>query len=71
MTRRRVVITGLGTVNALANDTKRYWQDLCAGKSGIAPISQFDPSAFKVHFAGEAKGFQPEKVLDCPASVPG
>src|SRR5262245_26202256 len=61
---RRVVITGMGTLNPLANDLEGYWKGLCAGKSGIGPIQQFDTSAFKVHFGGEVKDFHPETVLD-------
>lgn len=61
---RRVVITGMGTVNPLANDRESYWKALLAGKSGIGPITQFDTSAFKVHFGGEVKNFEPEKLLD-------
>jgi 3-oxoacyl-[acyl-carrier-protein] synthase II len=61
---RRVVITGLGTVNPLATDVRRFWQALCAGKSGIGPITQIDTSAFKVKFGGEVKQFAPERILD-------
>jgi 3-oxoacyl-[acyl-carrier-protein] synthase II len=61
---RRVVITGLGTVNPLAKDVHRYWDGLCNGRSGIGPIELFDASAFKVRFGGEVKGFNPESVLD-------
>src|SRR5262245_21827969 len=57
MSRRRVVITGLGTVNPLANSVPAYWSALLAGRSGIAPITQFDTKDFSVHFGGEAKGF--------------
>src|SRR5205823_4120222 len=49
MTRRRAVITGLGTVNPLALHVPDYWRALLAGQSGIAPITHFDTSAFKVH----------------------
>ena len=59
---RRVVITGLGTVNPLATDVKSYWQSLLAGRSGIAKLEQFDTSAFKVRFGGEVKNWEPEKV---------
>jgi 3-oxoacyl-[acyl-carrier-protein] synthase II len=61
---RRVVITGLGTVNPLAADVREFWLALCAGRSGISFIEQIDTSAFKVKFAGEVKNFHPEKVLD-------
>jgi 3-oxoacyl-[acyl-carrier-protein] synthase II len=61
---RRVVITGLGTVNPLASDVKEFWRALCAGRSGISLIEQIDTSTFKVKFAGEVKNFNPETVLD-------
>jgi 3-oxoacyl-[acyl-carrier-protein] synthase II len=61
---RRVVITGMGTVNALSSDVGGYWRALLEGKSGVGLIEQFDTSAFKVHFAGEVKGFKPEDHLD-------
>src|SRR5262249_27632069 len=64
MTRRRVVITGLGTVNPLANDVPGFWRGLCAGRSGIAPIRQLDTAAFKVKFGGEVKDFNPAGVAD-------
>jgi 3-oxoacyl-[acyl-carrier-protein] synthase II len=61
---RRVVITGLGTVNSLSSDVREFWQALCAGKSGVSLIEQIDTTAFKVKFAGEVKNFNPEAVLD-------
>jgi 3-oxoacyl-[acyl-carrier-protein] synthase II len=61
---RRVVITGMGTVNPLASGVAGYWQGLCAGKSGISNIEQFDTAAYKVRFGGEVKHFTPEDVLD-------
>ncbi len=61
---RRVVITGMGTVNPLASEVTTYWHALLAGRSGVGPIEQFDTSAFKVRFGGEVKGFTPESVLD-------
>lgn len=66
--RRRVVVTGLGTVNPLGLDVPRYWQGLLAGKSGIAPIALFDTAKFKVKFAGEVKGFDPAPVIDGKAA---
>jgi 3-oxoacyl-[acyl-carrier-protein] synthase II len=61
---RRVVITGMGTVNSLATDLRAYWDGLLAGRSGVARIEQLDTSAFKVKFGGEVKHFTPEPVLD-------
>jgi 3-oxoacyl-[acyl-carrier-protein] synthase II len=61
---RRVVITGLGTINCLGADVKTYWRHLCAGKSGIGPIQQFDTSAFKVHFGGEVPGWDATAHLE-------
>jgi 3-oxoacyl-[acyl-carrier-protein] synthase II len=64
MTTRRAVITGMGTVNSICSDIPGLWRALCAGQSGIGNIEQFDTSAFKVHFGGEVKGFNPEPALD-------
>jgi 3-oxoacyl-[acyl-carrier-protein] synthase II len=60
---RRVVITGLGTVNPLSCDVKEFWRALCAGRNGISRIEQLDTSPFKVKFGGEVKNFQPETIL--------
>jgi 3-oxoacyl-[acyl-carrier-protein] synthase II len=61
---RRVVITGLGTVNSLCSEVRGFWQGLLAGKSGVGSIEQFDTSAFKVHFGGEVKNWDPKAYLD-------
>src|SRR5947209_17247039 len=65
---RRVVITGLGTVNSLSSDVRGFWQGLCAGRSGIGLIEQFDTTGFKVRFGGEVKNFHPEPILDARAA---
>ena len=57
---KRVVITGLGTVNALANNTNDFWAKLVAGETGIDRIASFDPTPYKAHIAGEVKNFVPE-----------
>jgi 3-oxoacyl-[acyl-carrier-protein] synthase II len=62
--RRRVVVTGLGTVNPIGLAVPDYWQALLAGKSGIAPITLFDTAQYKVKFAGEVKNFSPAPVID-------
>jgi 3-oxoacyl-[acyl-carrier-protein] synthase II len=61
---RRVVITGMGTVNSLCSDVPGLWSALCAGRSGVGTIELFDTSAFKFHFGGEVKNFTPETVVD-------
>jgi 3-oxoacyl-[acyl-carrier-protein] synthase II len=58
---RRVVITGLGTVNPCGLDVKTTWQCLKEGRSGIAPITAFDASEHASKIAGECKGFDPER----------
>ena len=62
--RRRVVVTGLGCVTPVGNDVATTWQALLDGKSGGAPITRFDSSKHKVHFACEAKGFDPGLYMD-------
>ena len=57
MTRRRVVVTGLGCVSPVGNSVSESWTNLLAGQSGIGPITQFDASQFSCRFAGEVKGF--------------
>ena len=64
MEKRRVVITGLGTVNPLGNNTADSWAAAKAGKCGIGPITQFDTTDFKCKLAGEVKGFDPETIVD-------
>ena len=64
MEKRRVVITGLGTVNPLGNNTADSWAAAKAGKCGIGPITQFDTTDFKCQLAGEVKGFDPETIVD-------
>jgi 3-oxoacyl-[acyl-carrier-protein] synthase II len=61
---RRVVVTGLGTVNPLAHNVSDYWAGLLAGRSGVAQIKLFDTSAFKVHFAGEVKDWNVEGKIE-------
>ena len=61
---RRVVVTGGSVVTALGCDAPEFWDNICAGKSGVAPIQRFDPSDFKVTFAGEVKNFNPDDHID-------
>ncbi len=62
--KRRVVITGLGTVNPLGNNVSDSWGALCAGRSGIGPITRFDAADFQTRIAGELKNFDPLQYVN-------
>jgi 3-oxoacyl-[acyl-carrier-protein] synthase II len=57
LSRRRVVVTGLGLVSPVGNNVAETWNAILAGKSGIGPITRFDASSLKARIAGEVKGF--------------
>lgn len=61
---RRVVVTGIGTINPIGNNIEEYFQNLQNGVSGAAPITHFDASKFKTQFACEVKGFDPNEHFD-------
>lgn len=61
--KRRVVITGIGLLSPLGVGVEESWSGLCAGKSGIGPITRFDTSNFQTKIAGEVKNFNPEDFL--------
>ena len=63
MSRRRVVVTGLGCISPVGNTVSESWDSLLAGRSGIDLITKFDASAFACKFAGEVKGFQLDKYI--------
>jgi 3-oxoacyl-[acyl-carrier-protein] synthase II len=60
MTRRRVVVTGLGLISPVGTSVAEGWGNLVAGKTGIANVTKFDASALSCRFAGEVKGFKVE-----------
>lgn len=62
--RRRVVVTGLGAISAAGLNKEALWESLLAGRSGIGPITRFDPAGMVSRIAGEVKGFDPVAVLD-------
>jgi 3-oxoacyl-[acyl-carrier-protein] synthase II len=64
MERRRVVVTGVGTVNPLALDVANTWEAIKAGKSGIAQITAFDTEEYACKIAGEVKNFDPSVWID-------
>ena len=63
MSRRRVVVTGLGCVSPVGNTVSESWSNLLAGKSGIDLITKFDAASFACRFAGEVKGFDLESYI--------
>jgi 3-oxoacyl-[acyl-carrier-protein] synthase II len=61
---RRVVVTGLGTVNPLGRDVESFWKAAQEGTSGIGEITHFDASGMKARIAGEIEGFDPEEYIE-------
>ncbi|MBA4146035.1 MAG: beta-ketoacyl-[acyl-carrier-protein] synthase II [Azospira oryzae] len=64
MSQRRVVVTGTGAITPLGNSVTDFWNNLLAGKSGAGPITRFDTSKFKTHFACEVKGYDPKEHFE-------
>ncbi len=61
--RLRVFVTGLGAVTPLGNDRAEFWRRLCAGESGVGPITSFDAGDFSTRFAAEVKGFDAGQLI--------
>src|ERR1051325_3527440 len=59
--KRRVVITGLGVVTSLGEAVDELWENVCAGKSGIKPVTRWDASKYPVRFGGECTNFDVTK----------
>ncbi len=57
--KKRIAITGLGTVNPLGNDLSTFWKNIVAGQSGVGPVTRFDASSLPSRIAGEVRGFDP------------
>ncbi len=64
----RVVVTGMGALSPVGNDVATMWENLKAGRSGIARITLFDPSNLTTQIAGEVKGFDPRAHFDVKAA---
>ncbi len=64
ITKKRVVVTGIGLVSPLGNTTEETWAGLLAGRSGVDYIARFDTSQHKVKFAAETKNFDPGKFIE-------
>ena len=62
--KRRVVVTGLGTITPVGNDVATTWRAIVEGKPGAGPITKFDATSFPVRFACEVKGFDPLQYMD-------
>jgi len=63
MSRRRVVVTGLGLISPVGNTVAEGWSNILAGKSGIGPITKFDATNFSCRIAGEVRGFDVEQYF--------
>jgi 3-oxoacyl-[acyl-carrier-protein] synthase II len=64
MTKRRVVVTGVGLVTPLGTGTRKTWENICAGISGVGRITRFDTSDYAVKIAAEVKDFQVEEFVE-------
>ncbi len=64
MSQRRVVITGMGMVSPIGNDLETSWKNLLEGRSGAAPVTSWDVSAYPSRIAAEVKNFDPETVVE-------
>ncbi len=63
MSKRRVVITGLGIVSPVGNDVATAWKNIVEGVSGIGPVTHFDASTFPTRIAGEVRDFDPTQYI--------
>ena len=61
---RRVVLTGVGVITPVGNNKELFWNSLVGGKSGVGPLTAFDPTAFNSHIAAEVKDFDPSLYMD-------
>jgi 3-oxoacyl-[acyl-carrier-protein] synthase II len=64
----RIVVTGVGAVTPIGTSATEFWENLTAGKSGIARTTAFDPSPLDVQIAGEVKDFDPKDYMDFKAA---
>ena len=64
MSKRRVVVTGLGAVTPIGNNVRDFWNSIRAGRVGIDSITAFDVTDYKVKLAAEVKGFDARERMD-------
>ena len=62
--RRRVVITGQGVITPMGNSVEEFWANAVAGKSGIGPLTEIDPTGYPCRIAGQVEGFEPMDYMD-------
>lgn len=63
MTRKQVVVTGMGVISPVGHTVEEVWQNVLEGRPGFGPITHFDPSNYPTRFAGEVKDFDPERYM--------
>lgn len=63
MSKRRVVVTGVGVISPVGNNAETFWDSLISGKSGGGPLTAFDPSPFSTQIAAEVKDFDPTSYM--------
>src|ERR687887_2386820 len=61
---RRVVVTGIGLITPLGSTVEKTWEGILAGRSGIGPITRFDPTSLETTIAGEVRDFDPQEYMD-------
>lgn len=64
MSKRRVVVTGLGIISPVGNSVEQAWQAIVAGKSGVGPVTHFDAANYPTRIAAEVKGFNPAQYIE-------
>ena len=69
MEKSRVVITGLGTVNAIAKSASEFSRALQTGRCGIGPVTVFDTADFRTHTGGQLQAFAPREMIPRPYSL--
>ncbi|WP_036142468.1 beta-ketoacyl-ACP synthase II [Luteibacter sp. 9135] len=70
MSKRRVVVTGMGIISPVGNDVATAWKNVVEGNSGIGPVSEFDATAYSTRIAGEVKDFDPVDAFFVGADMP-
>ena len=64
MSKKRVVVTGMGAITPIGNSVNEFWASIREGKLGFGPITKFDTTDYKCHVAAEVKGFDAKEYMD-------